>query len=210
MHISLGMLGDVTSSSCTDSAVPGRAKLHSNLLKNVRLTLRPVGAPLMFNKFTSLRLTLFILLYQRFSEVFFVDASTIETITADLRSIAVTKGIGDSENDALDWLSRQRKEWLLLFNNADDTMLNLRDYFPCCAHGNILITSRNHDIRQHAMGQRSRCKVSGLTETEAGRLLLDVAGINDDEHADQNKILASTIVKVYPVTLVWEYIVDDY
>jgi len=69
----------------------------------------------MFDIFTSLQLTLFILLYQRFSEVFFVDASTVETITADLRSIAVTKGIGDSENDTLNWLSGQRKEWLLLF-----------------------------------------------------------------------------------------------
>src|ERR1700722_9518537 len=204
------MLGDVTSSSCTDLAVPGRAKFHSSLLKNVRSTLRPVGAPLMFDEFTSLQLTLFVLLYQRFSDVFFVDASTVETITVDLRNIAVTKGIGDSENNALNWLSRQCKEWLLLFNNADNTMLNLRDYFPHCAHGNILITSRNHDIPQHATGQRSRCKVSGLTETEAGCLLLDVADINDDEHADQNKILASTIVKVYPVTLVWEYIVDDY
>src|ERR1700722_2313776 len=210
MHISLAILENVTSSSCTDSVVPGRAKFHSNLLKNVRSTLRPVGAPLMFDKFRSLRLTLFILVYQRFSEVFFVDASTVETITADLRSIAVTKGIGDAENDTLNWLPGQRKDWLLLFNNADHTMLNLRNYFPRCSHGNILITSRNHDIRQHAMGQRSHCKVSGLTETEAGRLLLDVAGINDDEHADQNKILASTIVKVDRVTLIWEYIVDDY
>jgi hypothetical protein len=193
-----------------DSAVPGRAKSHSNSLKNIRSTLRSVGVPLMFDKFTSLQLTHFILLYQRFSEVFFVDASTVETITADLRSIAITKGIGDSENDALNWLARQRKEWLLLFNNADDTMLNLGKYFPRCAHGNILITSRNHEIRQHAKGQRSSCNVSGLTETEAGRLLLDVAGINDDEHADQNEILASTIVKVYSVTLVWEYIVDDH
>ena len=192
-----------------DSAVPGRAKSHTNLLKNVRSTLKPAGAPLMFDQFTFLQLTLFILLYQRFSEVFFIDASTVVTITADLRSIAITKGIGNSENDALNWLSKQRREWLLLFDNADDMMLNLRDYFPRCAHSNILITSRNHDIRQHAMGQRSHCKVSGLTETEAERLLLDVAGIND-EHADQNKILASTIVKVYPVTLIWEYIVDDY
>jgi hypothetical protein len=142
--------------------------------------------------------------------VFFVDASTVETITADLRSIAVTKEIGNSANDALTCLSRKREEWLLLFNNADDTMLDLRDYFPRCPHGNILITSRNHDIRQHAMAQRSHCKVSGLTETEAERLLLDVAGINDDEHADENKILASTIVKVCLVTLIWEYIVDDY
>src|ERR1700722_4747633 len=145
-----------------------------------------------------------------FSEVFFVDASMVEMITADLRSIAIAKGAGDSENDALTSLSRKHEEWLLLFNNADDTMLNLRDYFPPCAHGNILITSRNHNIRQHAMGQQSHCKVSGLMETEAGCLLLDVAGINHDKYVDQNKILASTIVKVYPVTLIWEYIVNNY
>ena len=193
-----------------DSAVPGRAKSHTNLLKNVRSTLKPAGAPLMFDQFTFLQLTLFILLYQRFSEVFFIDASTVVTITADLRSIAITKGIGNSENDALNWLSKQRREWLLLFDSADDMMLNLQDYFPRSARGNILITSRNHDIHQHVTGQQSHCKVSGLTETEAGRLLLDVAGINDDEHADENLILASTIVKVYPVTLIWEYIVDDY
>src|ERR1700722_6894018 len=109
------MLGDVTSSSCTDLAVPGRAKFHSSLLKNVRSTLRPVGAPLMFDKFTSLQLTLFVLLYQRFSDVFFIDASTVETITADLRNIAVTKGIGHSENDALNWFSKKKKKGLLLF-----------------------------------------------------------------------------------------------
>src|ERR1700722_18018218 len=166
-HPSLAMSEGVTSASCMDLVVLGRAKLHSNSLKNVR---SPVGVPFMFDKFRSLQLTLFILLYQRFSEVLFVDASTVETITADLRSIAVAKGIGDSKNDTLNWLSRQRKEWLLLFNNANDTMLNLRDYFPCCSHGNILITSRNYKIRQHATSQQSHCKVSGLTETEAGCL----------------------------------------
>ena len=89
-------------------------------------------------------------------------------------------------------------------------MLNLQDYFPCCSHSNILITSQNHNICQHAMGQQSHCKVSGLTETEAEHLLLDTVGINDNEHADKNKILALTIFKVYPVTLVWEYIVNNY
>jgi hypothetical protein len=146
----------------------------------------PVSAPLMFNTFTSLQLTLFILHYQRFSEIFFIDASKVETITADLRSIAVTKGIGDSENDMLNWLSRQCNKWLLLFNNADNTMLNLQDYFSHCSHGNILITSRNYNICQHATGQQSHCKVSGLMETEAGCLLLNIVGINDD------KMLAKT------------------
>src|SRR3984957_18633645 len=121
----------------------GGARKSQISFKYVRSMLSPVSTLLIFDKFTSLQLTLFILLYQRFSDVFFVDASTVETITTDLRSIAVAKGVGNSENDALNWLSRQRKEWLLLFNSADDTMLNLRDYFPRCSHGNILITSRN-------------------------------------------------------------------
>ena len=138
------------------------------------------------------------MVYQRFSEVFFVDASTVETITTDLRSIAVAKEVGDSENDALTCLCRKREEWLLLFNNADDTMLNLRNYFPRCSHGNILITSRNHDIRHHATGQRSHYKVSSMSESDARRLLLHVAGLGDEEHANETEIerLASAIIKV--------------
>ena len=187
MHISLAILENVTSSSCTDSAVPGRAKFHSNLLKNVRSRLRPVGALLMFDKFTSLQLTLFILHYQRFSEVFFVDASTVETITADLRSIAVTKGIGTRRTIPSIGYPEQRKEWLLLINNTDNTMLNLRDYFPHCSHGNILITSGNYEIRQHATGQQSHCKVSGMSDTDVRCLLLHVTGLGGEEHAHKTE-----------------------
>src|ERR1700722_16213842 len=118
----------------------------------------------------------------RFSEVFFIDATTVDTITADLRSIAIDKGIGDSEKDrkdALDLLSKERKEWLLLFNNTDYTRLNLRDYFPSCCHGNILITNRNHDSCQHATGRRSNCTVSGLTEADARCLLLEISGLTE-------------------------------
>src|ERR1700722_6394141 len=139
----------------------------------------------------------------RFSEVFFVDATTVDTITADLRSIAIDKGVGDSEKDwkdALNLLSNERKEWLLLFNNADDTRLNLRNYFPSCYHGNILITSRNHDICQHATGRLSNCKVSGLTEADARCLLLEISGLTDEEHADETERLASAIVKVRTIS----------
>ena len=97
-------------------------------------------------------------------------------------------------------LSTERKNWLLLFNNADNTRLNLRDYFPSCSHGNILITSRNHAICKHATGRRSHCKVSGLTETDARRLLLEIANLTDEEHADETGRLASAIVKVHTVS----------
>src|ERR1700722_4834487 len=48
-HPSLAMSESVTSSSCTDLVVLGRAKLHSSSLKNLRLTLRRVGEPYIFS-----------------------------------------------------------------------------------------------------------------------------------------------------------------
>jgi len=68
--------------------------------------------------------------FSRFSNVFYVDASTKETISADLSQIALAKGIGESEKATLDWFSGQRKEWLLRLDNADDPTLNLRSYCP--------------------------------------------------------------------------------
>ena len=78
--------------------------------------------------------------------MYFIDARTAETIAARLRNIAIAEGTGDSEQDALDLLAKQRKEWLLFFDNADDINLNLREYFPKCSHGNILITSRHSSM----------------------------------------------------------------
>src|ERR1700722_5854676 len=61
-NTSLPIWGSVVSSSCMASVVLGRAKLHSNSLKNVRSTLRPVGTPHLFDIFACFQLKLFILL----------------------------------------------------------------------------------------------------------------------------------------------------
>ncbi|KAF8224846.1 hypothetical protein L208DRAFT_1122411, partial [Tricholoma matsutake] len=79
----------------------------------------------------------------RFSDVFFIDATTAQTIDADLKNITLGKEIGENANDTIIWLARKHEEWLLLFDNADNIMLNLSQFFPSCSHGNILITSRN-------------------------------------------------------------------
>jgi hypothetical protein len=131
--------------------------------------------------------------FLRFSEVFFIDASSAETATADLRSIALAKGAGDSAEDALQFLSRLNEEWLLFFDNADDTTLNLRDYFPLCSHGNIIITSRNSETRIHAPDPRSDLKISRLTHDDAVDLLLKISRV---EQAGQTKALAANIVEV--------------
>jgi hypothetical protein len=85
-----------------------------------------------------------------FSEVFLINAINAETITTDLKTIALTKTTGDSKNDALRWLSSDCSEWLLLLENADDPAVNLGNYFPRSSHGNILITGGNHNALFYA------------------------------------------------------------
>ena len=127
----------------------------------------------------------------RFSSVFYVDASTKETINAGLTNIALAKGMGDSEEATIDWLSRQREEWLLVLDNADDPDFNLRPYLPACAHGNILITSRNRDTRVYAT---QSCPVSEMNPEDARELLFQTAR---REHTKDTEALATTIVKVH-------------
>ena len=128
--------------------------------------------------------------------MYFIDASTTETIVADLKNIALAKEIGESWENTLDWLSKQHEEWLFLLNNADDTNLNLRDYFPHCSHGNILITTRNRDIIQHASDKQWCCHVSGMDPSDAKKLLFKISGLRV-ERTEETEAVATAIVKVY-------------
>jgi hypothetical protein len=131
--------------------------------------------------------------FPRFSEVFFVDASSEETATADLKNIAIAKGAGNSAEDALRLLSRLNEEWLLFFDNADDPTLNLRKFFPDVSYGNIVVTSRNSETRIHAPDPRSDSKVSRLTHDDAVDLLLRISHV---EQSGQTRVLAGNIVEV--------------
>ena len=174
--------------SCTGWVVRGRAKLRSNLSTHARWKLRILGiqASINLHHCTELMLN-----SSRFSDIFYVDASTNETISADLTNIALSQGIGDSEKTTIDWLSRKREEWLLVLDNADDPTLKLRLYLPRCSHGNILITSRNRDACFYAP---QSCQVSDMRSEDARDLLLKVAR---HEHNNETEALAMTIVKVH-------------
>ncbi|KAJ7479541.1 hypothetical protein FB451DRAFT_1171646 [Mycena latifolia] len=95
-----------------------------------------------------------------------------QTIENDLITLALVKQVGKTPHDSLLWLSHQRSEWLIVFNNADDPHLNLVQYFPPGSHGNILITSRNPNLRQHAYTEH---KVDRMELQEATDLLLSAA-----------------------------------
>ncbi|KAJ7640516.1 P-loop containing nucleoside triphosphate hydrolase protein [Mycena rosella] len=108
-----------------------------------------------------------------FSDIFLIDTSTIETIDTGLKNIAETKNVGSTADHALEWLSNQPEEWLVLFDNADHPNINLHKFFPACTHGHILITSRNPGLRVYA---GSHCLVSDMEELDATELLLKSAG----------------------------------
>lgn len=113
-----------------------------------------------------------------FSEVFFIDATSIDTLSADLSLITKAKGRGTDAQSALRWLAAERTRWLMIFDNADDPALNLHDYFPPCVHGNILITTRNYDMIRHATpGHESCFRVSDMQPEDSVELLLKAANV---------------------------------
>ncbi|KAJ7347383.1 hypothetical protein DFH08DRAFT_936894 [Mycena albidolilacea] len=126
----------------------------------------------------------------RFSDIFFIDTSSVETIEAGLKDIAATRGTGTGVDDALQWLASKTDEWLLLFDNADNPGLDLHKFLPRCSHGNILITSRNQGLVVHA---GSHSVVSDMEESEAVELLLKSAC---QDITTGNQEIAGKIVKV--------------
>ncbi|KAJ7101053.1 P-loop containing nucleoside triphosphate hydrolase protein [Mycena epipterygia] len=125
-----------------------------------------------------------------FTDIFFIDSSSIETIETGLKNIAKTKAVGESSQDALQYLRSKQAEWLLFFDNADDPKINLNNYFPQCDHGNILITSRNPGLGVYAS---ARAPVSDMEEMDAVDLFLRSA---IQETTDHNRTMAGQIVKV--------------
>ncbi|KAJ7143885.1 P-loop containing nucleoside triphosphate hydrolase protein, partial [Mycena epipterygia] len=123
-----------------------------------------------------------------FTDIFFIDSSSVETIDTGLTNIVKAKTVGESSQDALQWLRGKEDNWLLFFDNADDPKINLNDYFPQCDHGNILITSRNPALCVYA---GSHSAVSGMEEIDAVDLLLRSAG---EENTDYNRTTAAQIV----------------
>ncbi|KAG8724457.1 hypothetical protein FRC09_018386 [Ceratobasidium sp. 395] len=115
-----------------------------------------------------------------YNHIFYVDCTSKHTIDADLKRIALAKNVGDCASDTLTWLARLQDRWLVVYNNADDTSINLRGYFPSCSHGNILVTTRNRGMVNLARGVDANCHVSSMSEDEAKELLATAAGLAEN------------------------------
>ena len=62
-----------------------------------------------------------------------------------------------------------------------------------CVSGNILITTRNRDLRNYS-GKDVDAKVEGMDHEDATNLLLRMARV---EESDENKALGEAIVQVF-------------
>ncbi|KAJ7803119.1 hypothetical protein B0H14DRAFT_3778711 [Mycena olivaceomarginata] len=128
----------------------------------------------------------------RFTKQFFLNASSLQTLDTAFKNIAIAHKIGNSLHETLSWLITQIEEWILLFDNADDTNIDLFPFFPRCTHGNIIITSRNPRLTAH--GPTSHSKVGDMDEINAIDLLLLRAA---KEYSVETTEKAAEIVKVF-------------
>jgi hypothetical protein len=127
-----------------------------------------------------------------FSDIFIIDATNEQMIETDLKTITPA-AVGDSVEASLRWLAGKKEEWLLFFDQADDTKLNLSKFFPPSACGNILITTRNPQLRIHASNDMESM-VSDMNPEDALDLLLQ---LSHQGKGNKQKREAAAIVKVF-------------
>jgi hypothetical protein len=132
---------------------------------------------------------------EHWNDVIYIDASTRDSIEAGLQGVSVTRKIGDDFNHALRWLESHRGPWLLVFDNADDPSVPLRDYLPGGGHGSVIITTRLYGMKALAQGPNSKCNVSSMSQDDALALLLKAAQKQDRELSSEEAESAKEIVE---------------
>ncbi|KAF8598129.1 TPR-like protein, partial [Ceratobasidium sp. AG-I] len=118
-----------------------------------------------------------------FWDVFYIDATSHQIASAGLSALAKAANAGITQEEALGWLESKQERWLLVLNNADDPKLNLQQFFPKCTHGDILITTRNQEMRTHTRGTGYFCRVGGMLPEDARELMLKVSPVEGEQDA---------------------------
>lgn len=82
--------------------------------------------------------------------IFFIDASSVGTLTTTYQQIAEHCKAGTSVDSAIRYFRALETPWLLILDNADDPSFNLGAFIPISKYSNVIITSRNEQVRAHA------------------------------------------------------------
>jgi Tetratricopeptide repeat len=120
----------------------------------------------------------------RFWKIFWIDATSAETIELSLRDIvgepeAQAARIKPSAVSVLQWLSHIEHEWLAIFDNADGDPRVVAKYMPPGNRGNILFTSRNPTMGGSSITRETSANVDNMNQKDAISLLLKSAWLDE-------------------------------
>ena len=124
-----------------------------------------------------------ILITPSFSHIFWVDASSVNTIIQTLKGIcnlpeAQSSGLDGSPESALHWIGYLNVKYAMVFDNADVlSPAELEAFFPPGRGGNILITSHNSAMRSLTSPENS-LEITEMEENDALELLLKASCLN--------------------------------
>ncbi|KIL64448.1 hypothetical protein M378DRAFT_78228, partial [Amanita muscaria Koide BX008] len=128
----------------------------------------------------------------RFSDIFWIDASSEHTIDLCLRQIAQKHKVNSapSAEFALEWISG-KNDWLMVFDNADGGYQVVEKFLPRGNGGGILITSRDKALERITSPTHS-LEVIEMGEEEAIALLSKSATV--DTNSEDVAIVAQKLV----------------
>ena len=127
------------------------------------------------------------------SFVFWIDASSVGTITQGLKDIRKAIWPIRPDESTLDWIGSLKENYIMVFDNADDlSPAELEAYLPPGRGGNILITSRSSAMRNLTSSENS-LEVTEMEKNDAIVLLFKASHLNSSLMKFQAE--ASEIVK---------------
>ena len=137
----------------------------------------------------------------RLLHVFWVDASSEESITMSLRSIssisaAQASCLDDSVESVLQWISGIQEEWLIVFDNADNPPVYVVEKFiPPGNRGNILITSRNRSMGR-IVSSENIIEIEEMEEADAITLLLKAGCLDASADSEHRKVAKNIVTEL--------------
>jgi tetratricopeptide (TPR) repeat protein len=139
------------------------------------------------------------LLCCRFSKVYWVDGTSPETMEASIAAIpsadeeARAAGVEASSAAVLLWLARREHNWLIIFDGADGGYDEVESFIPAGKRGNILISTRNSDMRRLASSFGAFINVIELDQDAAVALFIKSARLSSPTPSEQGHV--GTIVQ---------------
>src|ERR1700761_5448443 len=131
-------------------------------------------------------------IFDRFSHVWFFDASSDATLVENFKKLGKALGVGEEVENVKNFLANTQGNWLCIFDNADDREVSLKNYIPSCNHGNIIVTSRLREMAQLS-SLKNHIDLGDLDRNSAMELLFKHACVNPskDDHDFAQAIISA-------------------